>query len=168
MSESDEKESEDIAHKIARLDSRSEHPDFENVGYINWVHDKIEDENQITLEIIYPNSDMSFEEKIDWPEDLKVDSKLKKFIESPKLPFSKGNFNNTNLQDAAVPIDVEEEKIIIPEKELPLSNIWGIRWIAGNMREMGAFSFVMFYLLYSLTALTLILVCICIIWVIIG
>jgi len=103
----------DLGHKISELKEQSQHPKFENVGYIRWVEDHIDNKNEIVVQVDYPNNNLDFKEAIEFPKDFEVDSKLKSLIEHPDLPFSEGSFTNDELQDEAVPIDPEDEEIKI-------------------------------------------------------
>jgi hypothetical protein len=164
MSDSLESDEEfDLGHKISDLKERSRHPKFENVGYIRWVGDKIDDSDEIVLQVDYPNENKHFKEVINFPKDLKIDSKLKRLIEHPDLPFSEGSFTNEELQDEPVPIDIEREVVIVPETEswLPDEIENGVE----HIRERGILVSIISGLAFGLTILSLLLVSISIIMV---
>lgn len=111
MTESDE----DIGDKLLMLQQRSDHPSYEHVGYINWVHDEIDSRNRVDIDVIYPDGESEFTDTFSWPKDFSTESRLRRAVENDKLPFNVGRFSNDELQGEAVPIDPNVGKIIIPK-----------------------------------------------------
>jgi len=107
---------EDLGHKLTELQRKSEHSDFEHVGYIVWVKDQVEESGKVAIKVQFPDDRSYFINHFDWPEDWNTDSKLKRLVEHDKLPFAPGSFTNEELQDEPVPIDPKRRCIKIPRK----------------------------------------------------
>lgn len=114
--EDDEEDDEiDLGHKLLDLQKRSEHPNFEHVGYIKWVHDNTDTTGRVKIDVQYPDGDSEFTDSFKWPKDFNMDSRLRRAVECDALPFSSGSFTNDTLQNEAIPIDPDRKRIEIPQ-----------------------------------------------------
>jgi len=145
----------DLGHKISDLEQKSDHPVFETVGYIRWVEDNIDEADEIVVQVNYPNDNYSFKESIDFPADFNRPSKLRSLIRHPDLPFSKGSFNNSDLQDEPGPIDIEDDCINVPEHSR-LDSLPGLlQNIVEMVLEKGVFVSIVFGLCYILAIVSI-------------
>lgn len=106
----------DLDKRMIELRQRSEHKDWDHVGYINWVDDQVDKNNHVAIEIAYPNGNKTFQQRFRFPREYDRSSEFVKMIECDELPFEIGALNNESLQDEPVPIDPDRETIVVPKR----------------------------------------------------